>query len=100
MPQTDFSCPVCGADVHPNSKSCPHCGTRPEAGWATGGEIINPDLDPGIPEEDFDYQDFVSREFDRRGNLRPESTGLHKLWFFTAIALVAALMVLIALGLW
>lgn len=99
MPPSDFTCPACGEDVHPNSNSCPNCGTKPEGGWASGGEIIDGNLDLDLPDEDFDYEEFIAREFDAGGRPR-ESTLLPKIWLITALALLGAILFLIIKGLW
>ena len=97
MTISDFTCPACGEEVYPNSKACPNCGTQPENGWATGGETIHQDAE--VPEVEFDYKDFVSREFDRAGNLR-EKPQLAKIWVITAFVLFATLLILTLSGLW
>jgi hypothetical protein len=77
-------CPVCGAEVPPNAKACPECGTDEKTGWA--GEADADRL--GLPEEDFDYEDFVKREFGGRKNPKPH--GIHWFWWIVAILLVGA----------
>jgi uncharacterized membrane protein YvbJ len=49
-----FSCPHCGKNVRVGAKACPHCGSDDETGWSAD--------DPEY-EDDFDYDEFVSREF-------------------------------------
>lgn len=52
-------CPNCGAEVPPGAKACPACGSDEQTGWsddAHAGSL-------GLPDEDFDYEDFAAREF-------------------------------------
>lgn len=56
-------CPECGAEVHLNSLSCGQCGARRGAhGWEQDEVYDGLDL-PGEENDDFDYDDFVAREF-------------------------------------
>lgn len=52
-------CPNCGADVPPGARACPACGSCAETGWS--GEPEGGGLD--LPEEGFDYDEYVRREF-------------------------------------
>ena len=80
--ETPEICPVCGGDVAPGARACPECGADHETGWSD-------DVDQAtgvLPDEDFDYEAFVEREF---GNgARP--TGIRPIWWVTAIILVIA----------
>jgi predicted nucleic acid-binding Zn ribbon protein len=55
-------CPICGADVPPDAKACPGCGADEETGWSEKARYDS----MGIPteDEDFDYEEFVKREFE------------------------------------
>ena len=99
MPPSDFTCPTCGEEVHPNSKSCPHCDTTPENGWASGGEIVDGYADLDLPDEDFDYDEFIAREFDGGGNPLA-SPRLNKIWLITGLILLGTIAFLIVRGLW
>jgi hypothetical protein len=74
-------CPNCGADVPPNAKACLQCGSDDQTGWSDEARVDGLDL----PEENFDYGDFVKREF---GGAKPLPRGVH--WFWWLIALVVA----------
>jgi zinc-ribbon domain len=65
-------CPNCGAEVPRNAKACPECGSDEETGWSEKAESGNLD----VPEEGFDYDKFVEREF---GGKKPVPEGIH--WF-------------------
>jgi len=75
-------CPNCGADVPPNAKACPECGSCEETGWSDAASA--PDLD--LPEEDFNYDEFTKREF---GGQSPKPHGLRWLWWVIGIVLLA-----------
>jgi len=71
-------CPNCRAEVPRNAKACPHCGADAITGWSTEAQYDNLDL----PTEDFDYRDFVDREFRKGG---PVPRGMHWFWWMVAV---------------
>jgi uncharacterized membrane protein YvbJ len=75
-------CPNCGAEVPPRAKACPECGSDEQTGWSTEAETGGLDL----PEEQFDYDDFVKREFG--GKKSPVPRGLHWFWWLVAVVVV------------
>ncbi len=90
MKAIEPSCPACGAPVHLNSLSCGRCGARREAGgWGESGSRDGLDL----PEDDdFDYDEFVAREFGES----PENRFLHRMttrqrfwWLVGVLTLIA-----------
>jgi hypothetical protein len=78
-------CPNCGADIPPNSRACPECGSDEETGWSEAATTGGLDL----PDEKFDYDDFVDREF---GSKKPIPRGIH--WFWWMVALILAILFL------
>ena len=76
------SCPNCGASVPPNAKACPECGSDEETGWSDATETDGLD----IPDENFDYKDFVKKEFGKG----PVPHGVKLYWWLVAVILVAA----------
>ena len=58
--RTPETCPTCGADVPKGAKACPECGADEHTGWSE--EAYASSL--GLPDDSFDYDDFVKREFD------------------------------------
>ena len=48
-------CPNCGAEVPPKAKACPECGADEATGWSEEAQASGLDL----PDENFDYNDFV-----------------------------------------
>jgi hypothetical protein len=76
-------CPNCGAEVPPKAKACPACGADEQTGWSEEAAASGLEL----PEEHFDYDDFVKREF---GDQSPIPRGIHWFWWVVAIGLVAS----------
>jgi hypothetical protein len=80
-------CPNCGAEVPPNARACPGCGADENSGWAEDAQQATA-ADLGLPEEDFDYDEFAQREF---GHPTAKPAGLHWLWWLTGMALLIAI---------
>ena len=57
--RTPETCPNCGADVPRNAKACPDCGSDESTGWSENAHAQSLDL----PDEEFNYDEFVQREF-------------------------------------
>lgn len=74
-------CPNCGADVPSNAKSCPECGSDETTGWSDESHADGLDL----PEENFDYDEYVEREF---GNKKAVPHGISRFWWVVAIILL------------
>jgi RNA polymerase subunit RPABC4/transcription elongation factor Spt4 len=74
-------CPHCGADVPRHAKACPGCGADEKTGWSDSAYADH----LGIPEEKFDYDEFVQEEFGRPA-VKPR--GIHWIWWLTALMLV------------
>ncbi len=81
-------CPNCGAEVKPKAKACPECGACEETGWSE--EAATGDL--GLPDEEFDYSDFIKKEF---GNQAPKPQGVSWFWWVVGLAIVAVLLIMI-----
>ena len=73
-------CPNCGVLVPRRAKACPACGADEKTGWSDSAEADR----LGIPDENFDYHEFVKDEFG--GRTKPRD--LHWLWWLTALLLV------------
>ena len=76
-------CPNCGAEVPPKAKACPGCGSDEETGWSEQARTDSLDL----PDENFDYGDFVKREFDGEETV---PRGIRRFWWVVAAFLLAA----------
>ena len=77
-------CPNCGAEVPRNAKACPECGADEETGWSEEAKTSGLDL----PDENFDYGEFIKREFDRKKRFVP--LGIHWFWWMVAVLALAA----------
>ena len=80
-------CPNCGAEVPRNAKACPGCGSDEQTGWSEEAHADG----LGLPDEEFDYNDFVKREF---GSKNPVPRGIHWFWWVIAVLVVGALLFL------
>jgi hypothetical protein len=78
----DF-CPNCGAEIPEKAPACPECGSCEKTGWSedAGSQILD------LPDENFDYEDFVNREF-TPPKRRP--SGIRMFWWAVAIFLLVA----------
>ena len=81
-PKSPEECPVCGEDVPRSSLACPACGAGHNSGWRKDAESYD-GLD--LPDNDFDYDEFVEREF--ASGIKP--TGIKTIWWITAIIVLA-----------
>lgn len=80
-----FTCPNCGADVPPNAKACPGCGSDENTGWSDEAHASGLDL----PDEEFDYDKFVEKEF---GKKKSSPSDLPWFWWLIAVLVLAALL--------
>ena len=80
MPPTE--CPNCGADVPRKAKACPACGSCDDTGWGEEAAYESTHHE----EDEFDYDDFVAREFGEGG--RPRGKKLHLFWLLVAVFLI------------
>jgi hypothetical protein len=71
------TCPNCGAEVPPNARACPACGSDHETGWSERAEAQN----LGLPDTEFNYEDFVREEFGEK-----DSAGRPLPWFWWVVA--------------
>jgi hypothetical protein len=53
-------CPTCGADVPEGARACPECGADEKTGWSETARYEN----LGIPDDSFDYGEYIKREFE------------------------------------
>ncbi len=79
------TCPNCGVDVPVKAKACPECGACEATGWSE--EAGTDGL--GLPDDSFDYGEYVQKEF---GERKIVPRGIRWYWYVVAIALVAALL--------
>ena len=82
-------CPHCGAPLPRKAKACPECGSDENTGWSDSAQADH----LGIPEESFDYNEFVQEEFGSSRNPKPK--GIRWIWWITALILVVAFLLFI-----
>lgn len=101
-------CPGCGAELRVGVRGCPHCARRTrkrrkvsarEGKSAPRSWEQDPEYDGlDLPDDDFDYDDFVQREFGGRGK-----PGLPVKWYWWVTAVVILILIVLAgfrLGAW
>ena len=71
-------CPTCGADVRDGARACPECGADEQTGWSEKARYES----LGIPDDTFDYEDFLKREFE------PESPADRRQKFWRGVGIV------------
>jgi hypothetical protein len=74
-------CPNCGEILPHLAQACPGCGADETSGWSESAHADR----LGLPDEHFDYNEFVKEEFGS-GQARPR--GIHWFWWFTALVLI------------
>ena len=88
MPDSDFICPVCGAEVPAKALACPECGSDEKTGWSQntiydGTGIEDPD--------EFDHADWERRELGKRSG---------RSWLWWAVAVLALVLFITLLMHW
>jgi hypothetical protein len=84
---TPENCPICGADVPARSKACPECGADEHTGWSEEAYASSLNL----PDESFDYDDFVKRELTSKKSPLPR--GIKWFWWVVAVAVAAVFLI-------
>lgn len=83
---TPETCPNCGADVPRGAKACPECGADEKTGWSEEAYASGLNL----PDESFDYDEFVEREFGKKKAL---PYGVKWFWWVVAIGVIAVFII-------
>lgn len=86
MPTPPEICPHCGADVPRNARACPECGSDEKTGWSEDADAER----LGLPDDKFDYDEFVKEEFGTASPVKPR--GISWLWWLVALGLAAAML--------
>ena len=104
MPVDTYICPSCGSEVKVGA-ACPGCVPKrrkrrkkvraapKRKEWEQ--DSIYDGLD--IPDDDFDYEDFVQREFGQKPH---QKIGIKWYWWATALALLLGFALLVLSALW
>jgi hypothetical protein len=84
--QTDdyFHCPHCGARVRAGARSCRECGASEDSGWSE--DEWNEDAAGYGGDDEFDYDDYLRREFP--GHAPPRSAAERRKRLITIIIVV------------
>jgi len=94
-----FICPHCGSELPADAHFCRQCGASDDSGWACADEGVGYDELGGYGEDDFDYEEFLSREFPQHCRPNPSHRLKRGILFLIVLALCAAL-ALFAMGGW
>ncbi len=91
MPDEDFICPVCGAEVPAQAQACPECGSDENTGWSDNTIYDGTGIE--APEE-FDYEEWKRRE------MAGKRSGRQWVLWVVAALVVVVLVWLTVTGLW
>ena len=83
-----MNCPNCGAEVPRRARACPECGSDDQTGWSEEARVGGLDL----PDDQFDYDDFVKQEF---GGKKPLPRGIHWFWWLVAVLVLVGFAALV-----
>ena len=81
-------CPNCGAEVPRNARACPECGSDKQTGWSETAYASH----LGLPDENFDHDEFAKREF---GPEPVKPRGIGWFWWGMALLVVAGMLFLL-----
>jgi len=94
LPPNSFRCPRCSEEVPVGARQCRSCGSSADCGWEeTDAEYAMGGYDE---DSDFDYDDFVEREFGTDGG--PPLSEIRELRF--RLVILAVLIALLLPILW
>ena len=77
-------CPNCGAEIPPRARACPDCGADEHTGWSDKAH----EQRLGLPDDEFDYDEFVKQEFGAKKGEAVRPRGISWLWWLTAVILL------------
>ncbi len=80
-------CLNCGAEVPLKARACPECGACENTGWSEDSEYES----TRFVEDEFQYNDFIEREFDKGGVPRGKRLNL----IFRVVSVLLILFLLI-----
>lgn len=91
MPASPEYCPNCGAEVPPNAAACPECGSDESTGWSDRANASR----LGIPDEEFDYEEFIREEFDETSGNPTTPRTAQWLWWVAALILLLVIVTIL-----
>ncbi len=77
--RTPSECPVCGEDLPPKARSCPHCGADERTGWDEDASRYD---GVDLPDSAFEDAPAPTRRPRRSG-----PGGIHPFWWLVALGL-------------
>ena len=80
-PKAPEVCPVCGEDIPRNALACPECGADYNSGLREDADIYDA---VDLPDEDFNYDEFVRQEF----GPSPKPAAIKTIWWITALLVI------------
>jgi hypothetical protein len=91
-----FVCESCGAELPLTATFCRHCGASDECGWGENQQREEFGLPGGYDDEqdDFDYDEFVAREFPDQGTAGATGAAQTASPFRVAVVLVICISLL------
>lgn len=84
MPPPPDVCPNCGAMVPSNARACPECGSDEQTGWSDRSQAQR----LGLPDDEFDYDEFVKEEFGEKRANQVKPHGIRWVWWLLAVGLL------------
>jgi predicted nucleic acid-binding Zn ribbon protein len=84
VPTSPEYCLNCGAEVPPNAAACPECGSDESTGWSDRARASR----LGVPDEEFDYDEFIREEFDETSENPTRSRSAQWVWWVAALILL------------
>jgi hypothetical protein len=82
-------CPVCGEWVYRGAAACEQCGACAKSGWRA--ESGYDGLDLPDPDETFDYDAFIEKEFGRGSQRKLGDGKWARVWWWAAVAVLLSL---------
>ena len=81
-------CPNCGTLVPDRARSCPECGADEETGWSDQAQAQR----LGLPDDEFNYDEFAKAEFGDKDRVVPQlkPRGLSWVWWVAGVLLILA----------
>jgi len=70
--------------VPPKARACPECGADEQTGWSERSQAQR----LGLPDDEFDYDEFVKEEFGEKRESRIKPRGFPWVWWLLAIGLL------------